>query len=61
MHEISGPNCAGHFKCEEELSEQKELLAGVFVVVVVLENTLSNWLGLSPITVLSSGVSVPAT
>ena len=22
------PNCAGHFKCEEELSEQKEVFAG---------------------------------
>ena len=36
MHEISGPNCAGHFKREEELSEQKELLRGVFWVVFVV-------------------------
>lgn len=50
VHRINGPNCVGHFKCEEELSGQKELFAGF---CFCWENTWSNLLRL--ITVLCIG------
>lgn len=28
VHRMNVPNCAGHFKCEEALSEQKEVFSG---------------------------------
>lgn len=47
--EFTGPNFAGHFKCEEELSEQKELFAVFFFFFKYLkhlDNCVVLWGGL---------------
>lgn len=50
VHRINGPNWTGHFKCEGELSGQRELFAG-FCFCFCWESTLSNWRGPRLITV----------